>query len=260
MDLKCCDCRKGDWMSCAEFIWKASACSERSDRNKGSTFLLLSFSQAEMKWKIMVRHWIILQIQSCSPLKTLYNPGARLVLSRAIAFTIPCIPVEENCFAIPLSCSFSLSPLWLPVNNTKGIGWSECLFSFLICFIWHICTFGMMDASCLFQSSLFVICPPSFFQSSAFLTAFRSFFFFCLHSALMARQSSGVQKGNISWKLERIHPCCFRMNWNLVPSAVLISSPFWHSLFFCFLSLFFLRPPQPSSHLLQKHQFVPRTT
>lgn len=138
------------------------------------------------------------------------------------------------------------------LDKTKVLFFSLPLFLFVSSGTFVLLEWWTLPVSFSLLSSSFA--HPLFSTRQLFWQFSRDFF--SLHSALMARQSSGVQKGNISWKLERIHPCYFGMNWNLVPSAILISSAFWHSLFFCFLSPFFLRPTQPSSHITSKNIYL----
>lgn len=179
----------------------------------------------------MVWHRIILQIQSSSLLNTVQSwhrispvKGHRLYCAKH-PWRGTCFATSPSLFLIH-SLSRPYSYQWIMPGELDEIN----SFSFLICLRFHLARLYFSDdwrflsLAVIFLSSL----PhPLFFPAiSFFLTAFWSF---SPGTALMAKQSSGVQKGNISWKLERIHPCCYGMNWNLVLFVVLIS-PFWQSL------------------------------
>lgn len=70
----------------------------------------------------------------------------------------------------------------------------------------------------------FLIFPPSICFWSQVLTDIWGFV-----RCDGGRGGAGVQKGNISWKWERIHACCFGMNWNLaythIDSYVVVTPP-----------------------------------
>lgn len=144
------------------------------------------------------------------PLKTLYSPGTVLVLSRAIGFTMPYIP-GEGIVLQPLSL-FLIHPLSRPSRTSPRELDEINSFSFLICLGFYPARFYFSDDGRLLSPAVIFLSSyprPLFFPVVSFFDSVLEGF---LRSALMARQSSGVQKGNISWKLERIHPCCYGMN------------------------------------------------